>query len=69
MGCLAAQIVAHFKAEIGEFYLHKSGTRNICEEYIYTISENKNHTLDMEVFQIYDGGKVLYSGQINWNGD
>lgn len=64
MGCLAAQLVSHFKTEIGEFYLHKSGTRDICEEYIYTITENDDHKLNMTVFETYSGGKVLYNGPI-----
>ena len=39
MGCLAAQVVAHFKDGIGGFYLHPAGSRDIGEEYIYTVSE------------------------------
>ena len=38
MGCLAAQIVAHFKEEPGNIYLHAAGTRDRGEEYIYTVS-------------------------------
>ena len=38
MGCLAASVVAHFKQAIGEFYLHPPGTRDIGEEYIYTVT-------------------------------
>lgn len=37
MPCLAAQVVAHFKTEPGSFYLHPAGTRNIGEEYLYTV--------------------------------
>lgn len=37
MGCLAAQIIANFKAEPGGFYLYPSGTRDCGEEYIYTV--------------------------------
>lgn len=37
MDCLAAQIVAHFKKDIGGFYLYPSGTRAAGEEYIYLI--------------------------------
>ncbi len=38
MGCLAAQIIAHFKTEPGNFYLYPAGTRDCGEEYVYTIS-------------------------------
>jgi hypothetical protein len=64
MSCLAAQIVSHFKRGIGEFYLYKPGTRGVWEEYIYTIKENDSNSLDVEVFETYNGGKVLYSGPI-----
>jgi len=37
MGCLAAQVVAHFKTEIGGIYLEPSGTRDSGEEYVYTL--------------------------------
>lgn len=37
MGCLAAQIIAHFKSGVGGFYLYPGGTRDCGEEYIYTI--------------------------------
>lgn len=40
MGCLAAQIVSHFKSEIGNFYLYPSGTHNTGEEYIYYLYLN-----------------------------
>ena len=35
--CLAASVVAEFKDGIGSFYLHAAGTRDVGEEYIYTI--------------------------------
>lgn len=36
--CLAATIVAHFKKEVGGFYLYPAGTRNVGEEYVYVVS-------------------------------
>lgn len=38
MGCLAAQVVAHFKDAPGGFYLYPAGTRDAGEEYRYEIS-------------------------------
>lgn len=35
--CLAAQIVAHFKEDVGGFYLYPAGTRDCGEEYVYTV--------------------------------
>jgi hypothetical protein len=37
MGCLSAQIVAYLKEAPGDFYLHSAGTRDIGEEFIYTL--------------------------------
>lgn len=37
MGCLAAQIVAHFKDEPGGFYLYPAGSRDVGEGYVYTV--------------------------------
>jgi hypothetical protein len=38
MGCLAAQIVSHFKSDfVGSVYLHPAGTNDVGEEYIYTV--------------------------------
>ena len=38
MHCLAASVVAHFKDHIGAFYLYPAGTRDIGEDYIYTVT-------------------------------
>ena len=43
MGCLAAQIVSHFKGNsIGNFYLHPASQRSVGEAYTYTITFDKN---------------------------
>jgi hypothetical protein len=36
-GCLAAQLVAHFKKGIGGFYLHRPNTKDCGENYTYDI--------------------------------
>jgi hypothetical protein len=36
-GCLAAQLVAHFKKGIGGFYIHKPRQRDCGEDYVYTV--------------------------------
>jgi hypothetical protein len=41
MGCLAAQIVAHFKTDVGNFYLYPPKTRDCGEEWIYTVYEKE----------------------------
>jgi len=37
IGCLAAQTVANLKTRPGGIYLHKAGTRDVGEDYIYTV--------------------------------
>ena len=44
MSCLAAQMVSYFKEEPGGFYLYRADTRDVGEEYIYTIYVN--HDID-----------------------
>jgi hypothetical protein len=47
-GCLAAQLVAHFKEGAGGFYLHKPMSKNCGEEYTYEVEvswETKEITL------------------------
>lgn len=39
MNCLAAQVVAAFKADAGGFYLYPADTRGCGEEYVYEISD------------------------------
>ena len=38
MGCLIASVIAHFKKEVGEFYLYPAGTRDTGEDYTYIVS-------------------------------
>ena len=37
MGCLAAQMIAHFKIETGAFYLYPTNTNDAGQEYEYHI--------------------------------
>ena len=57
MGCLAAQIVAHFKNKPGGVYLEPSGCRNVGEEFIYVISD-RNGTIHLDLYE----GEVTYFG-------
>ena len=65
MGCLAAQIVAHFKKVPGELYLYPSGTRGCGEEYIYTISLQSGSFLFPSLsIEVYDTSsrKTIFNG-------
>jgi len=59
MGCLSAQIVAHFKQKCGGFYLYASGTRDVWEDYIYIVSGEVGEEPKISV-QTF--GKVIFEG-------
>ncbi len=63
-GCLAAQLVAHFKQEAGGIYLHPTeGKPGACwEEYIYTIfvTDNpKKESITIVVYDIWKGENIF----------
>ncbi len=37
MGCLAAQLVANFKTEVGQFYLHSPEQKNCGQDFEYHV--------------------------------
>jgi hypothetical protein len=52
MGCLAAQVVAHFKDGVGGFYLQR-GNKNSGEEYRYhVIHDYDKGTLTVKVMEV-----------------
>ncbi|MDQ3816125.1 MAG: hypothetical protein M3362_00355, partial [Acidobacteriota bacterium] len=57
MGCLAAQLIAHFKNGIGDFYVYPAGARGVGEEYVYTVYRT-DETLSLEVFGLLHRGEV-----------
>ena len=59
-GCAAAAIVARFKDEIGGIYLYPAGTRDMGEEYVYTVTVNGTD-MWLRVEETH-GGYVLFDG-------
>ena len=59
MGCLAAQLIAHFKDGIGNIYLYPTNTKDVGEDFIYTISLIDNK-LNIDVKDWND--KIIFSG-------
>lgn len=41
MGCLAAQLIGHFKTEAGGFYLYPTNTKDVGEEYTYHVYQER----------------------------
>jgi hypothetical protein len=59
MSCLAAQLVAHFKDGIGNIYLYPTSTKDVGEEFIYTISLTDNGiNIDVKDWN----NKIIFSG-------
>lgn len=48
MGCLAAQLVAHFKESVGGFYIHSVDATDCGQDYEYHVYE-KNGELRVQV--------------------
>ena len=79
MGCLAAQIVAHFKENVGGIYLHPSGTRDCGEEYIYTVSffhtevgfnaDRAKGSLRIRCYDTYKKKVIYEGGPARFNGE
>ena len=60
-GCLAAQIVSHFKSGMGQFYLCPLGERNCGQEFTYAIEMNAED--DGALFlTAFHGDKCIFSG-------
>lgn len=67
--CLAAQVVAHFKKEVGGFYLYPYGTRDVGEEYIYIVAPSPSGGIKITVLDVHSYPKyvtkVLWEGNVN----
>lgn len=55
MGCLGAQLVGHFKTEVGGIYLYPTNSKDCGQEYEYHIYE------DYAVVKDYNG-KAIFKG-------
>jgi hypothetical protein len=56
MGCLAAQLVAHFKKETGSFYIYPPKLGHDCwQEFEYHIYPDKIKVLGGDQFPIFSG--------------
>lgn len=65
MGCLAAQIVAHFKDGPGNIYLHRGGETNCWEQYRYEVIQHEgSKELVMRCYDVY-GKKWIFEGSAN----
>jgi hypothetical protein len=54
MGCLAAQMIAHFKKSVGGFYIYPVDSTDCWQEYEYHVYEDK--------VVIQNPGEIIFSG-------
>jgi len=57
MGCLAAQLIAHFKNSVGGFYIHSVEDTDCWQDYEYHVYEDK--------VVVKNPTEVIFSG--DWN--
>ena len=67
MGCLAAQIVSHFKTDVGGIYLQPTEQNDIEEDYVYIISPKSDGSASSKGniilnMQCISYGDVLFDG-------
>jgi hypothetical protein len=63
MGCLAAFLVGELKEQkIGNVYLFAANTKDVGEEFIYTLSV-KNGTVYLKCFDVWNKN-ILFSGPL-----
>lgn len=70
MACLAAQIIAKFKVDVGGLYIYPAGTRNCEEDYLYTVGlQNEQIYLQCQTGRVGEcPERLLYSGPVTeWN--
>jgi hypothetical protein len=71
MGCLSAQMVAHFKDGAGGIYLYPTNVGKVWQEYEYEIIQHEGEELKLKVIEVgyindkgkyCKGKKTLYFG-------
>ena len=60
MGCLAAQLIAHFKDGIGNIYIHEPNDSDCGEEYTYTVYE-EDGKVRVRAYDVW-AKKIIFDG-------
>lgn len=61
MGCLAAQLVANFKTEVGGFYLYPTSAKDCGQDYEYHVYQDKIVVKDYDGKQLFKGDWVDFA--------
>jgi len=63
-GCLAAQLVAHFKKGVGGFYLHRPNAKDCGEEYTYELEiDDLTHEVTLRCYENVNKKILLFEGK------
>ena len=63
-GCLAAQMVAHFKTEPGGFYIQKPNAKDCGEEYTYDIEVDfDTKQITLRCFKVWGKKIKMFEGK------
>jgi hypothetical protein len=63
-GCLAAQLVAHFKTEPGGFYIQKPNAKDCGEEYTYEIEvDSDTKQITLRCFKVWGKKIKMFEGK------
>ena len=60
MGCLAAQMIAHFKDGVGGFYIHSVLETDLGQDYEYHVYPNKVRMTNYDNVEIFNGSWVKF---------
>ena len=55
MGCLAAQMIAHFKDGVGGFYIHSVLETDLGQDYEYHVYPDKVRMTNYDNVEIFNG--------------
>ena len=73
MGCLAAQLVAHFKQSVGGFYIHSVESTECGQDYEYHVYEKdgeicvqvRNRGFNAFGLTLSDRNEAMFDGPVN----
>ena len=68
-GCLAAQMVAHFKDGPGGIYLYASTSKDCWQDYEYHVYADENIGIKVKCFAVGRRKKLLFEGDVDAFGE
>ena len=68
-GCLAAQIVAHFKDGPGRIYLKSASDKDCWQDYEYNVYADENIGIRVKCFAVGSRKELLFEGDVDAFGE